>query len=80
MINREKAARLLMVWREVQSGGKLRVQDTANITGINYISDYEIFFNSSVLFLSGYRIQLILQVLTIYLIMRYSSTLQFYFS
>ena len=35
MINREKAARLLMVWREVQSGGKLRVQDTANITGIN---------------------------------------------
>ena len=46
MINREKAARLLMVWREVQSGGKLRVQDTANITGIN----------------SGYRIQLILQV------------------
>ena len=62
MINREKAARLLMVWREVQSGGKLRVQDTANITGINYISDYEIFFNSSVLFLSGYRIQLIFQV------------------
>ena len=62
MINREKAARLLMVWREVQSGGKLRVQDTANITGINYISDYEIFFNSSVLFLLGYRIQLIFQV------------------
>ena len=62
MINREKAARLLMVWREVQSGGKLRVQDTANITGINYISDYEIFFNSPVLFLFGYRIQLIFQV------------------
>ena len=43
LLNQEKAARLLMVWREVQDGGVLQGGHTPNITGAVKYSTVQIY-------------------------------------